>query len=91
MKDREVEPFAVFKNQDFGILERIDEENDRVLVRQAHGTICLVKIEQSDGWDLVPFGIEDGDETHTAKIAFWKPYDEIEKIAKGAGICDSEN
>lgn len=75
----EAEAFATFENEDFGVIEELDEEREECRIRNTHGTICLVKgLFKKNPDDIAVFGIEDGKET--AKFAFWKPYDEILKI-----------
>lgn len=86
MKTTEIKAFAAFENEDFGVLEEIDEEKDQIRIRKTHGTIFLVKMPASvTEWELVPFGVEDGDETKLGRIAFWRPYEDILKIAEEAG------
>lgn len=64
---------------DFGIADLIDEKG--LHVKKVHGDILIVKgMIEGEPEGLMTLGIVNGEEQ--ARIAFYKPIDEIEKMVR---------
>ena len=68
---------------DFGIID--GQEGDRIRMKTVHGDVLIVKgLIEDASEDVMTMGIISGE--NTARIAFWKPMNEVKKMLKKKGI-----
>ena len=68
---------------DFGIIDKV--EGDEIRMKTVHGDVLIVKGLIKDApEDIMEMGVISGE--NVARIAFWKPINEIEEMLKREGI-----